>query len=132
MSTVEPGFESVLKTHEDFGAEGDYSSQLTIYHRGRRVVDSTVGTGLQPDSLLPVFSSSKGATAIVIALLVQRGQLDLDERVATYWPEFAANGKAAVTVRQLLSHQAGLLGVDGGSQRSVPTGSPGAASAITH
>jgi CubicO group peptidase (beta-lactamase class C family) len=45
---------------------------------------------------------------------VQRGELDLDATVATYWPEFAQAGKAAVTVRQVLSHQAGLHGVDGG------------------
>ena len=66
------------------------------------------------DSLLPVYSSSKGATAAVVALLVQRGQLDLDATVSSYWPEFAQGGKGAVTVRQLLSHQAGLPGVDGG------------------
>jgi CubicO group peptidase (beta-lactamase class C family) len=69
---------------------------------------------MQPDSLLPVFSSSKGATAIVIALLVERGLLDLDALVTHYWPEFGQNGKDKVTVRQLLSHQAGLTGVDGG------------------
>ena len=69
---------------------------------------------MAPDSLLPVYSSSKGATAVVVALLVQRGQLDLDATVASYWPEFAQGGKGSVTVRQLLSHQAGLVGVDGG------------------
>jgi CubicO group peptidase (beta-lactamase class C family) len=50
----------------------------------------------------------------VIALLVERGALDLDAAVASYWPEFGAKGKGAVTVRQVLSHQAGLVGVDGG------------------
>ena len=57
--------------------------------RGERVVDLACGA-MQPDSLLPVYSSSKGATAVVVALLVERGQLDLDARVAHYWPEFAA------------------------------------------
>jgi CubicO group peptidase (beta-lactamase class C family) len=109
-----PSFEPV---HEAFQAycEADptYSAQLTVHVGAERVIDLTGGPGLQPDSLLPVYSSSKGATAVVVALLVQRGQLDLDERVATYWPEFAQGGKGAVTVRQLLSHQAGLPGVDG-------------------
>lgn len=70
--------------------------------------------GLPIDALIPAYSGSKGAAAVVISLLVQRGQLDLDERVATYWPEFAQSDRGAVSVRQLLSHQAGLLGVDGG------------------
>ncbi len=61
-----------------------------------------------------MFSSSKGAAALTVACLVRDGVLDLDQTVATYWPEFAQRGKAGVTVRQLLSHQAGLLGVDGG------------------
>ncbi len=72
------------------------------------------GTGLESDTLLPVFSSSKGAIGIVVGLLLDRGLLDLDAAVASYWPEFAAAGKSRITVRQLLSHQAGLLGVDGG------------------
>lgn len=90
-----------------------HNAQLAVYHRGELVLDLTVGDTLQSDSLLPVFSSSKGATAVVVALMVQRGLLDLDEKVATYWPEFAQNGKGDVIVRQLLSHQAGLPNVDG-------------------
>ena len=81
--------------------------------RGRPVIDLTCGPWAE-SALLPVFSSSKGAIGLVAALLVQRGRLDLDEAVASYWPEFGAAGKASVTVRQLLSHQAGLVTVDGG------------------
>ena len=102
----------LLQSYAD--ADPAYSAQLAVHVGAERVVDLVVGTAMGPDSLLPVYSSSKGATAVVIALLVQRGQLDLDARVASYWPEFAQAGKAAVTVRQLLSHQAGLPGVDGG------------------
>lgn len=51
---------------------------------------------------------------LVIALLVQDGLLDLDAEVVKYWPEFGAEGKAGITVSQLLSHQAGLLGIEGG------------------
>jgi CubicO group peptidase (beta-lactamase class C family) len=73
-----------------------------------------VSPGTKPNELLPVFSSSKGAAGVVIACLVREGLLDLDAHVSDLWPEFAARGKAGVPVRQLLSHQAGLLGVDGG------------------
>ena len=59
-----------------------------------------------------VFSTTKGATAICIARLVDAGKLDYDEPVAKYWPEFAASGKEMVTVGQLMSHQAGLIYAD--------------------
>jgi CubicO group peptidase (beta-lactamase class C family) len=112
---VEAAFEPVAAAYRGWlDRNPDYSGQLAIYHRGEPVLDLTIGDRLQPDSLVPVFSSSKGAAGLVIALLVERGQLDLDAPVASYWPEFAAAGKADVQVRQLLSHQAGLLGVDGG------------------
>src|SRR5581483_3022875 len=115
MSTVAPGFEPVREALEEYAsADATYSAQLAVYRRGELAVDLTVGPGLQSDSLLPVYSTSKGGTAMVISLLVQRGKLDLDAPVASYWPEFAANGKGDVNVRQLLSHQAGLNGVDGG------------------
>lgn len=91
-----------------------YSAQLAIYYRGSPILDLTVGTGLTEDALLPVFSSSKGAIGLVIALLVERRALDLDATVASYWPEFGRADKDRVTVRQLLSHQGGLVGVDGG------------------
>ena len=94
-------------------ADPTYSAQLVVHVGGRGVVDLATGA-LGPDSLLPVYSSSKGATAVAVALLVERGQLDLEERVSRYWPEFAQRGKDAVTVNQMLSHQAGLPGVDGG------------------
>jgi CubicO group peptidase (beta-lactamase class C family) len=115
MSLVAAGLEPVQEVFEAHCAKDEtHSAQLAVYVGGELTLDLTGGPGLQPDSLLPVFSSSKGATAVVVALLVQRGALDLDERVATYWPEFAVAGKADVTVRQLLSHQAGLPGLDGG------------------
>ncbi|HEY2214796.1 MAG TPA: serine hydrolase domain-containing protein, partial [Acidimicrobiales bacterium] len=106
-------FESVSQLFRSYcDADPTYCAQLAVYVRGELVLD--LAQGMDVDALLPVYSSSKGASAIVVALLVQRGQLNLDERVATYWPEFAQAGKEAVTVRQLLSHQAGLHGVDDG------------------
>jgi CubicO group peptidase (beta-lactamase class C family) len=109
MSTFEP----VIKAFQSFrDADPTYCAQFAVHVKGERVLD--LNEGMDPDALLPVYSSSKGASAVVISLLVQRGQLDLNATVATYWPEFAQAGKGAVTVRQLLSHQAGLNGVDGG------------------
>ena len=112
---IHPTFAPVAESfHSWIEKDPTYNGQLAVYHRGEPVLDLTIGEALSPDQLLPVYSSSKGAAGIVIALLVERGQLDLDAAVADYWPEFAAAGKAAIAVRQLLSHQAGLPGVDGG------------------
>jgi CubicO group peptidase (beta-lactamase class C family) len=77
------------------------------------VVDIAGGPAVTPDSLTGVYSVSKGVAALTLATLVDDGRLVLDERVATYWPEFAASGKSHITVRQLLSHQAGLPVVEG-------------------
>ncbi len=108
-----PTFEPVIEAFQSFrDADPTYCAQLSVHVKGERILD--LAHGMDPDALLPVYSSSKGASAVVIALLIQRGQLDLDATVASYWPEFAQAGKAEVTVRQLLSHQAGLNGVDGG------------------
>ena len=111
-STV-PGFEAVA---EEFGRllaqERDARGQFCAYLRGQRVVDLWGGDGVAPDDLQGVFSSTKGVSAICIALLVQQGLLDLDAPVSRYWPEFAGGGKGDVAVRVALSHQAGIPGVE--------------------
>lgn len=61
-------------------------------------------------TLCPVYSTTKPIASLVIAMLVERGKLDYDARVADYWPEFAANGKGAYTLAEALSHQAGVPG----------------------
>ena len=108
-----PGFEPVA---EEFGRllarEPDARGQFCAYVRGRRVVDLWGGDDVAADDLQGVFSSTKGVSAVCIALLVQRGALDLDAPVSRYWPEFAGGGKADVTVRVALSHQAGLPGLE--------------------
>ena len=112
---LDPRFAPVATLLENFAAgDPDYSAQLCVYAAGRPVLDLAVGPNCAPDSLTGVFSCSKGAAAMVIGLLVQDGLLDLEAAVASYWPEFAANGKQDITVSQLLSHQAGILGIDGG------------------
>jgi len=108
-----PGFEPV---REEFGrllaADETFAGQFCAYAGGRVVADLWGGEGVGPDDLQGVFSSTKGAAAVCVALLVQRGVLDLDAPVARYWPEFGQAGKEAVTVRLALSHQAGLVGVE--------------------
>lgn len=89
-------------------ADPDLSFQVAAYVHGRCVLDAWGGPHLRGDSLMVPYSASKTTIGVVAGLLVQRGLLDLDARVAAYWPEFAQAGKADVTVRQLLSHQAGL------------------------
>lgn len=85
---------------------------FAAYHRGERIalLDSH-GAG---DTLVTLYSTSKAAVGITIGLLVQDGSLALSDPVARYWPEFAAAGKEAITIAELMSHQAGLIGVDGG------------------
>ncbi|MGC0369655.1 serine hydrolase domain-containing protein [Microbacterium sp. SLBN-111] len=89
-------------------ADPDLSFQAAAFHRGVPVLDVWGGPHLGEDSVLVPYSVSKNTIGITVGLLVERGLLDLDAPVARYWPEFSAAGKAAVTVRQLLSHQAGL------------------------
>ncbi|MFI0776974.1 serine hydrolase domain-containing protein [Streptomyces sp. NPDC021212] len=116
QGTVAEGFESVRR---EFGAVaveegGDYAAQLVAYVGGERVVDLWTGPEITGDSLTGVFSSTKGAAHLVVALLVQDGVLDLDQRVSHYWPEFGAEGKQDITLRDLLAHRAGVVGADTG------------------
>lgn len=91
--TVAPGFEGVRDAFGTVLAEDttEPGSQLSVRLRGRTVVDLWAGEGLEATSLLPVFSSTKGAAHLVVALLVQDGTLVLDRTVASYWPAFAAH-----------------------------------------
>src|SRR4051812_16846842 len=114
--TVAGGFEAVREEFAAFvaGEPTDYEGQLCAYVHGRRVVDLWAGDGNHADSLPRVFSSTKGAAHLVVALLVQDGTLELDRKVTYYWPEFGAEGKAALTLRDLVTHRAGLVGLDTG------------------
>ena len=115
---VEPGFEGVRDAFvRNFAEHAEVGAGFCLHVEGRKVVDLWGGTfdetGDRPydeETLQLVFSSTKGATASCFNLLVQRGLIDLDAPVSTYWPEFAQGGKAGITVAQVLSHQAGLPG----------------------
>ncbi|WFE49389.1 serine hydrolase domain-containing protein [Micromonospora sp. WMMD1155] len=104
---------------DNFASRGEVGAAVTVYVRGRRVVDLYGGvadtrTGRQWDAHTPVvvFSCTKGILAICAYLLVQQGRLDLDAPVTRYWPEFGQHGKAGIPVRWLLTHQAGLPALD--------------------
>ncbi|MDQ0664307.1 CubicO group peptidase (beta-lactamase class C family) [Arthrobacter ulcerisalmonis] len=115
LGFVAPGYENVLALFESFLAgDSRYSAQVAAYRNGLPVVRLAGGPDMAADTLTGAYSCSKGVAAMVIALLVQDDVLNLDKTVAHYWPEFAAQGKDRLLVREALSHQAGLMGVEGG------------------
>jgi CubicO group peptidase (beta-lactamase class C family) len=104
-------FAAKLESGEDLGAS------LALNIDGEMVVDLWGGwvdeartVPWTEHTITNVFSTTKTMTALAALVLADRGQLDLDAPVASYWPEFAANGKAGVKVRHLLSHTAGVSG----------------------
>ncbi|WP_224402280.1 serine hydrolase domain-containing protein [Pseudonocardia sp. ICBG1034] len=114
--SVADGFEPVRDAFAALlAAEGaPLDAQVAARYRGRPVVDLWAGPETGPDSLQGIYSATKGVTHLLVALLVQQGVLDLDERVAHYWPEFATGGKQDLLLRELLAHQAGLVGTPEG------------------
>lgn len=118
--SVRPGFEGVRQAFADnWSRHGEVGAAFCVYLQGERVVDlwggirdRATGAPWEEDTMVLVFSSTKGMAGLAMALLHSRGLIDYEERVAAYWPEFAQQGKERVTVRQLLSHQAGLYALD--------------------
>ncbi|MFC5803359.1 serine hydrolase domain-containing protein [Streptomyces formicae] len=103
---------------ENFRARGELGAAVTVVAGGETVVDLWGGWAdgartrpWQRDTLVNVWSTTKGPTALCAHILADRGLLDLDTPVASYWPEFAAAGKQDLPVRHLLSHRAGLCGL---------------------
>src|SRR6476619_2779408 len=108
---VRDALEKQLESGEELGAS------ICVTVDGEPVVDIWGGhtdqdrtTPWTEDTIVNVFSITKTMTALSALLLVDRGLLDLDEKVAHYWPEFAANGKADIEIRHLLSHTSGVSG----------------------
>ena len=100
-------------------ADRDVGAAVAVYRDGVKVVDLWGGyrngitkTPWQHDTMVNMFSTTKGIASLAVALAVSRGLFSYDAKVVDYWPEFAQAGKADVTVRQLLSHQAGLSALD--------------------
>jgi CubicO group peptidase (beta-lactamase class C family) len=126
---VKPGFEPVWATfNENFSNKGELGASCCIYYQGEKVVDlwggvrnKTTGDPWEENTMALVFSTTKGMSAMAIALAHSRGWLDYEETVCAYWPEFAQQGKDKITIRQLLGHQAGLFALDAIIDRSVVT-----------
>jgi CubicO group peptidase (beta-lactamase class C family) len=116
QGTVAAGFEAVRSEFAAIlAAEGaDLCAQVAAYHHGELVVDLWAGAENARDSLLGIYSATKGVSHLIVALLVQDGVLELDQKVSHYWPEFGAAGKRDILLRELLSHQAGVVGADAG------------------
>ena len=132
---VSRGFEAVREAFaENFVRRRELGGACCAFHRGEKVVDlwggirnKRTGEPWEQDTMVIVYSATKGLAAMTLAIAHSRGWLDYEERVCAYWPEFAQQGKERITVRQLLAHQAGLIRVRraGRSQRRRRPRSPG-------
>ncbi len=115
----DPRFRQVREVFaENFEHRGEIGASVAVTYKGRPVVDLWAGFAdkrrTRPwtrDTIVNVYSTTKGLTAICAHRLVEQGKLDLDAPVARYWPEFAQAGKEKLPVRYLLSHRAGLPAV---------------------
>lgn len=115
--TVHPDFWPVARALTKQLGRGPGGAAVCVYHRGEKVVDiwggarNAAGEPWRAETMSVSFSTTKGVTATALHILADRGLVDYDAPVARYWPEFAQAGKDAITVRQLLSHQAGLYDI---------------------
>ena len=112
----DPQFSKVKETFEKLHQEDrEIGSCFAVYKDGKPLVDLWGGfqdkdktKPWQKDNLVTVYSTTKGVAAFCIALAMEKGLLKYEEKVSTYWPEFASNGKEDITVGMLMSHQAGI------------------------
>lgn len=117
---VAPGFEEVKQEYiKNYTERNENGSAVAIYYKGKKVVDLWGGyrdalfrKKWEENTKVIVFSTTKGLSALCLAMANSNGWLDYNEKVSTYWPEFAQNGKEEITVKQLLAHEAGLCLVD--------------------
>ncbi len=115
---VAPGFDAVRAAFEaNFAGGAEQGAGFAAILDGEAVVDLVGGWADRagqrpwgPDTLAPVFSTTKGVAALVMASLLERHDADYETPVSALWPDFAARGKQAITIGQMLSHQAGLPG----------------------
>ncbi|MGW4242587.1 serine hydrolase domain-containing protein [Nocardia sp. NPDC004722] len=124
--SADPRFASAVRTFARvFAGRHGNGGALAVYQHGELVVDvwagasDAHGTPWTADTGAMVYSASKGVSATVLHRLADRGMLDYAAPVAEYWPEFAANGKARITVTELLSHRAGLSALPATSPHEV-------------
>ena len=116
--TIHPDFADVAAIFRKIlPAPGEGGAAVAVYHRGEKVVDlwagnrNDAGDPWQEDTLSLSFSTTKGVASTLVHIFAARGLIDYDQPVARYWPEFAASGKEAITVRQLMCHEGGLYAI---------------------
>lgn len=117
---VDEGFGAVRDEFvRNFTERREIGAACAVYLGGRKVVDlwggvrdAATSEPWQQDTMVLVFSTTKGMAASAMAVAHSPGLFQLDDPVAKHWPEFAQNGKSEITIRQLLSHQAGLCAPD--------------------
>ncbi len=117
---VNRGFEAVREAFaENFVRRRELGGACCVFHRGDKVVDlwggirnKRSGEPWEPDTMVLVYSATKGLAAMTLAFAHSRGWLDYEAPVCRYWPEFAQQGKEKITIRQLIAHQAGLFAFD--------------------
>jgi CubicO group peptidase (beta-lactamase class C family) len=125
--TVSRGFEPVREAFVDnFTQRRELGGACCVYRGDEPIVNlwggirnKETGEPWQQNTMVVVHSASKGLAAMTLALAHSRRWLDYEERVCTYWPEFAQHGKERITVRQLLAHQAGLFAINEPVDRSI-------------
>jgi len=125
--TADPNFSCAVRGFAStFPGRRFGGGALAVYLDGQPVVDVWTGwsdrRGQLPwkaDTAPMVFSASKGMASTVIHRLADRGLIDYDAPVAEYWPEFGANGKSALTVRDVMRHRAGLSGLRGATKEDL-------------
>ncbi len=120
--TIAEGFESVKEAYEsNFYRDDIYKelgSSLCVYHKGKQVVNIWAGyrdkekkQAWKKDTMIALYSATKGITGLCMALLVERGLINYSDLVSKHWPEFGQNGKEETTISQILSHQSGNPGL---------------------
>ena len=112
---VAPGFEKVKETFSAAWDDYEVGACCSVVYNGKTVVDIWGGwldtefsAPWQEDTLINVYSTTKGMGSLAMAMLADEGKIDYEAKVGDYWPEFGQAGKSDITVAQLLSHQAGL------------------------
>jgi CubicO group peptidase (beta-lactamase class C family) len=124
---VGKGFEPVRDAFlENFSHRRELGAACCVYHHGEKVIDlwggirnKATGEPWEKDTMVVVWSATKGIAAMTLAIAHSRGWLNYEERVCTFWPEFGQRGKETITVRQLLAHQAGLFAFNEPVDREV-------------
>ena len=121
FGTCDPAFSAVRDAlQENFADGGEVGEAVAIWSEGRCVVDLWAGhcdaarsKPWQRDTIACMFSVGKPFAIFALLMLAERGEIDLDDKVEKYWPEYARAGKAATTIRHIVTHMAGLPGVLG-------------------